>query len=377
MPKIRLLEIRNTYKWGGGPDKTILLSAEKHDRSLVEPIVAYIRDASDHEFRIGKKARDKQLTYYEIQETSKFDVSVVNKLCEIISDHAINLVHAHDYKTDLFAYLIGRKLGKRRPAIMSTMHGWGVVGVRRRIYWWMDMWLMRRFDHLIAVSEATKNEMVSSHVPGDRITMIHNGIDTEFWSPGKRDLNIVRILGLTRNVAVIGDVGRISPEKEMLGWLKAASRIVQQYPLTQLVVVGQGKDESMALELKALSLELGISKNLKLLGYREDLPGIYSTFDLFYLNSRIEGICNSLLESMAMGVPVVTTDAGGTGELVVDGVTGFMLPIGDLEGLSTAMLKLVEDKNLRSAMDGLPGNISRTSFPFVLVSDLSNHFTKR
>ena len=57
MAKVRLLELRNTYKWGGGPDKTILLSAERHDHQRVEVIVAYVRDASDHEFRIAEKAK--------------------------------------------------------------------------------------------------------------------------------------------------------------------------------------------------------------------------------------------------------------------------------------------------------------------------------
>ena len=377
VPKVRLLEIRNTYKWGGGPDKTILLSAEKHNRSLVEPVVAYIRDATDHEFQIGKKARDKRLTYYEIEETGKFDFSVVNRLCEIISDHGINLIHAHDYKTDLFAYLVALKLRKRRPAIISTMHGWAVHGIRGRIYWWMDTWLMRRFDHLIAVSEATKNEMVASHVSGDRITTIHNGIDTEFWYPGKLGSRYRENLGIDPDVPVIGYVGRISPEKEMLGWLRAAARIVQEYPTTQLVVVGQGKDESMVLELKALSLELGIAENLMLLGYREDLPGIYSTFDLFYLNSRIEGICNSLLESMAMGVPVVTTDAGGTRELVVERCDRFYASNWRLRRAFDGDAKAC--RRQRSSVcngTGLLEDILKTSFRFVLVSDGLNHSMK-
>jgi hypothetical protein len=59
MAKVRLLELRNTYKWGGGPDKTILLSAERHDRSRVEVVISYIRDARDRQFSIGEKARAK------------------------------------------------------------------------------------------------------------------------------------------------------------------------------------------------------------------------------------------------------------------------------------------------------------------------------
>src|SRR6266481_9612933 len=64
--RVRLLELRNTYKWGGGPDKTILLSAEQHDRTLVDVVVAYIRDVRDREFCITDKARARGLTFYEI-----------------------------------------------------------------------------------------------------------------------------------------------------------------------------------------------------------------------------------------------------------------------------------------------------------------------
>jgi hypothetical protein len=71
--KVRLLELRNTYKWGGGPDKTILLSAEQHDCARVEVVIAYIRDATDNEFRIAEKAKAKGLTFYEIEEHGKLD----------------------------------------------------------------------------------------------------------------------------------------------------------------------------------------------------------------------------------------------------------------------------------------------------------------
>ena len=77
MAKIRLLELRNTYKWGGGPDKTILISAQRHDQTRVKTVVAYIRDAADQAFRIAEKARDRGLLFYEILERSKFDRRVL------------------------------------------------------------------------------------------------------------------------------------------------------------------------------------------------------------------------------------------------------------------------------------------------------------
>ena len=176
-------ELRNTYKWGGGPDKTILLSAERHDRTRVSVVVAYVRDMQDQEFRIAEKARARGLTFYEIVERGKFDPSVLRAIRDIIVRHDINLIHAHDYKSDLFAYLVRRWLWRRRIALMSTAHAWVMLGLRGELYRRLDLFLMRRFDHLIAVSHATKDEMLAAGLPSASISVIHNAIDTETWSP--------------------------------------------------------------------------------------------------------------------------------------------------------------------------------------------------
>jgi glycosyltransferase involved in cell wall biosynthesis len=89
-------------------------------------------------------------------------------------------------------------------------------------------------------------------------------------------------------------------------------------------------------------------------GYRSQLLPVYAAFDLFVLTSRREGLPNSVLEAMAMGLPVVTTDVAGTKELVLHGETGFVLPQGDVDGIARAMLTLIDDTPLRQHM-GLAG----------------------
>lgn len=365
MPKVRLLELRNTYKWGGGPDKTILLSAEQHDRARVEVVVAYVRDASDCEFRIAGKAQAKRLTFYEIEERGKLDLRVVQTLSEIVLRHDINLIHAHDYKSDFFAYLLRWKLRKRRPAVISTMHGWALPGLRGDVFWRLDLLLMRRFDHLIAVSDATKEEMVVAGVPSDLISVIHNGIDTATWSRCKVNLSMRHALGLINAFPIIGYVGRVSPEKDVENWLRAAAVVTREYPTAQFVIVGEGRDDGLLNQLKNLAEALGIAGQVHFLGYREDLPSIYATFDLFFLSSRREGICNSLLEAMAMGVPIVATDVGGTKELIADGQTGYLLSAGDVEGMARVLLALVRDESLRKNVGSAGRKHIEEKFSFV------------
>src|SRR5687768_15755574 len=161
---VRLLELRNTYKWGGGPDKTILLSAEQHDRERVAVVVAYVKGANDREFSIRGRLGRHELTFYEIEERGKFDTRVLRIIHDIILQHNINLIHSHDYKSDLFAYLVRCRLWRRRITLLSTAHGWGMVGLRGAFYRRLDLWLMRRFDHLIAVSQARRDEMIAARI---------------------------------------------------------------------------------------------------------------------------------------------------------------------------------------------------------------------
>ena len=350
MPSVRLLEVRNTYKWGGGPDKTILLSAEQHNRSRVSVVVAYIRDARDREFRISEKARTCRLTYYEIEERGKFDPRVIWALRDLVLQHDINLIHSHDYKSDLFAYLVRKLCWRKHIVLLSTAHGWALVGPRGNLYRRLDMSLMRRFDHLIAVSHATKKQMVTDGVPECLISVIHNAIDIDAWSPTHSPGDLRSKLNLSWAFPVVGYVGRLTEEKDLDVWLRAAAYLSKQYSRAHFVLVGEGRDEGLREELQKLAVSLKMSDHVTFLGYQENVLPIYSTFDIFLLSSRREGLCNSILEAMSLGLPIVSTDCGGSKELVVDGHTGFLLKQRDVNGLARALVALADDDQLRALM---------------------------
>ena len=350
MANIRLLEVRNTYKWGGGPDKTILVSAQRHDRARVETVVAYIRDIRDHAFRIADKARARGLVFYEILERRKLDLRVLCMLREIVHRHNINLIHTHDYKSDLFGYLLRLWLRNRPVTLLSTAHAWVMLGLRGEIYRRLDLLLMRRFDHLIAVSQATKDEMTAAGIPAEKISVIHNAIDTEEWAPSQESRDLRRQWGLQDAYPIVGYVGRIMPEKDLETWLRAATLVAKQFPTAHFVLVGDGKDSTTQKDLQQLARILGIANRVHFPGYREDLLSVYATFDTFLLSSRREGLPNSILEAMAMGRPVVTTDVAGAKELVQDGQTGYVLPQGDAHGLARAIISLAGNAKLRSQM---------------------------
>ena len=116
------------------------------------------------------------------------------------------------------------------------------------------------------------------------------------------------------------------------------------------MVVGEGQDGNTPGASPATGDELGIAARVHFPWLSRAFAAGLCSFDLFMLSSRREGICNSLLEAMAMGLPVVTTDAGGTRELVLDGQTGYIVPQGDVDGLAHAIIKLINDAALRQRM---------------------------
>lgn len=350
VPEVRLLELRNTYKWGGGPDKTILLSAQQHNPSRVKVVVAYVRDGHDREFQIADQAVAKGLTFYDIPEYGKLDLRVLAAIQKIVLDHDINVIHSHDYKSDLFAYLVRRWLWRRRIALVSTAHAWVILGARGDLYRKLDLFLMKRFDQLIAVSHSTKTEMIEAGVPASSIQVIHNAIDSNAWSSGQVDNDLRGPLGLTGAFPVVGYVGRIMPEKDLETWLRAAAVLALEQASARLVLVGDGRDGKTQRQLEALAQSLGIGERVIFTGYRRELLPAYASFDIFLLTSRREGLPNSLLEAMAMGVPVVTTDVAGAKELVVDGQTGFVLPQGDVAGIAQALITLSGDDRVRKQM---------------------------
>ena len=290
--------------------------------------------------------------FYELEERGKLDLRALRALRDIIVRHDINLIHAHDYKTDLFAYLLRQWLGRRRFTLLSTAHAWVMLGLRGALYRRLDLWLMRRFDHLIAVSHATRNEMVAAGVPPQLISMIHNAIDTEEWAPGSIRPPLREELGIPHDSLVLGYVGRIMPEKDLDTWLRAAAVVTRQYPAAQFVLVGEGRDASTLSQLQ-LTTDLGIAERVYFPG--ELRSCCRSMLPLICLSSpRREGLPNSILEAMAMGLPVVTTDVAGAKELVLHEQTGFVLPQGDVSGLAQAMTILAGNAQLRQAM-GLAG----------------------
>jgi glycosyltransferase involved in cell wall biosynthesis len=150
-------------------------------------------------------------------------------------------------------------------------------------------------------------------------------------------------------------VGRLTPEKRQDLALRAFGRVVRARPDTGLVVIGAGSEEE---SLRGLAGNLGIRDSVRFLGYRDDVSGCLRAVNALVQASDREGMPTVILEAMAHALPVVATSAGGTEEVVEDGVTGRVVARGDERSLAQAMLSVTEDQALALSM----GQSGRAAF---------------
>ncbi|WP_290653786.1 TIGR03088 family PEP-CTERM/XrtA system glycosyltransferase, partial [Aquisalimonas sp.] len=208
-------------------------------------------------------------------------------------------------------------------------------------------WLRRGFSpwvhHYIALSRDLETYLTDQvRIDGGRVTQLYNGVDTARFRPVRRELPVPGFAGADQ--VVIGTVGRMQPVKDPLNLVRAFIDLVQRVPdgrrRLRLAIIGDGPLRAEARDLLGAA---GVGKLAWLPGDRDDIPELLQGMDVFVLPSLGEGICNTVLEAMASGLPVVATDVGGNPELVTHGDTGLLVPAGDPPVMAKAIAGLIRD----------------------------------
>ncbi len=352
---IRVMDLRGTYKGGGGPDKTILNSAAQHDKRRVDVLVTYLRDPNDYEFGITNWAKELRINYVEVLDRKVLDLKCLLELSGLIIKHDIQLLHTHDDKTLLYGCL----LKVRIPGIklMHTCHSHAEYSrdtfsslcnyfkfrLRKRFL----IFLMNKHKKpIITISENTRQRLISGGLVPEHVTVLYNGIDTEYWQrKGIRPV-LRKELKIKDNEFLVGTVARITYDKDLPTFYKVAQLVLEENPAVKFVIVGDGYGNELQ-EAKDQVASLGLDKIIHFTGHRTDLREIYSSLDIFLITSLTEGMPNTVLEAMALEVPVVATDVGGVPELMGNGKTGILCKTKSHKNMTSALLKLMDDKILR------------------------------
>lgn len=259
----------------------------------------------------------------------------------------VELVQAHQY-TPFFYALLGR-LRYRRPPIVFTEHGRHYPDYprpKRKIANWL---LLGRRDRVVAVGRSVKDALVTNEgIMPSRIDVIPNGIDTDrFVASAETRAEVRAELGIAPSDYLVLMVARLDPIKDHATAIRACAKAAAAVPGLKLVLVGDGPERS---NIETLIRDGNLGDRVRLLGTRHDVPRLLTGADTLLLTSVSEGIPLTVIEAMATGLPVVSTDVGSVADVVTHGGSGFLAPARDEAALANHLATLGGTPLLRIAM---------------------------
>ena len=329
----------------GGAQETVLLLAEGLPSHGFEVTVAARPGAEEPRVRACGAAVERLEHLYRPVAPVR-DVRAYRELRRVVGS-GYDVVHTHSSKAGVLGRLAARRAGV--PAVVHTSHGLPVTPdmgtVTRTLLTVAERAAARACDCVVAVSDATARELVALGIARpDRIAVVPSGVDVARFAAPVDRAAAKAALDLDPAAPVAGWVGRHFEQKRPDQVVAAARRIVADVPGATFVMVGGGP---LIEQTRAAAAD---EPRIKVLGHRSDVENVYAAIDVMLLASAWEGLPRTVIEAHAAGVPVVSTDVSGVGEVVAHGATGFLVPLGEWEALSAHAIALLRDGPRRETM---------------------------
>ncbi|HEY7955315.1 MAG TPA: N-acetyl-alpha-D-glucosaminyl L-malate synthase BshA [Polyangia bacterium] len=270
-----------------------------------------------------------------------YALALASKMVEVATYEKLDLFHVHyaiPHATS--AHLARQILGPAAPRLVTTLHGTDITVVgHERSFLPITRFSIAASDAVTVPSQYLKDatyELLG--LPGEvPIEVIPNFVDTDEYAPGPRAPGAPRRLVHNSNFRPLKRVGDV---------VEVFARVHREIPC-ELVLIGDGPDRS-TVELKVR--ELGLTRAVKFLGKQLHFVEVLQGADAFLLPSASESFGLAALEALSCGVPVVASDVGGLAEVITDGETGFLRPLGAVDQMAEAVLRLLRDEPLRLRM---------------------------
>jgi glycosyltransferase involved in cell wall biosynthesis len=228
-------------------------------------------------------------------------------------------------------------------------------------------------DRVIVNSEATKRSMLrdAPWFTTDRAIVVYNGIDTDAYAAltARRDelrRKLRAAVGAPADAPIIALVGELDERKQQRVVIEAAPHVLQEFPAARILFVGDGEDRAV---LEAAIRERGLDSSILMLGFRADVPEILAGSDVLILPSRVEGFGYVLVEAMAVGIPTIASNVSSIPEIVEDGVTGILHPVGDSGAIANAIRFVLANPEAARAMGDAGARVAQEKFALARMLD--------
>lgn len=261
---------------------------------------------------------------------------VERRLTRLVRDRSVRLIHANSNIAQLYA---GR--AARRTGVPCIWHSRDLVRLGP-----LGRWMASHATKIIATSRAVAEHLESCRPLAGTVTMIHNAVDLDTFSPGNRRGAERRALGVDDNALLVATIGQLVPWKRQADFIAAAALIARELPASRFLVVGSDlfDDNPQYVErLRNLAATENIAGRLTFTGQHTDMPALLEAVDLVIHPATREPFGRAVAEAMAMARPVIAVNACGPAEVIEDGVTGLLVPPGSPKALAKAAVSLAQD----------------------------------
>lgn len=275
-----------------------------------------------------RRVRDAGLSATAFSDGSRLSVTkLLARLRGVLVSHPRAIVHSHGYKPDI---LLAALRAPRRLGCIATCHTWYSDTMKMRLFERIDKRILRGFDHVVAVSDEIRADLVANGVSPGNVSRIDNGISVPARDPKAR-ASIRGEFGIAPEEPLVVQIGRLAKSKRNDLLLEAVARLRAH---VRVLLVGEG-GERQALAAKAQSL--GIANRVMFCGFRNDAHRIMAAADILALTSDKEGLPIVLLEAMAIGCPIVSTVVGAIPSVLKSQDNAWLFPVDDVEALTGAL----------------------------------------
>lgn len=354
---IRILHIITSLYQGGGAENHLLALARSMDRNKFQLSIAYMQpyhDLCDDFHQLG-------IHTYPLNCKNWVSPKSFIKLLTILQKGNYDIVHSHLYPADLYAFLALRLI--KRTDWLSSHHNrpeYFMKPPHRQI----SAIIYQRASKIVAISESVKEYVATNcSIAKKNIEKIYYGLNEEHFlkSEASQTVRVQRDdLGIANDDFVITIVGRLVPVKGHIYAIQAIQQLAAQQSKVKLLIVGDGP---LKAELQKLVTTLNLENRISFLGLRQDVAQIMALSDIILLSSLSEGFGLVLLEAMAVRRCIVASEVGAIPEIVVNGVTGLLVPPSNSNAIAMAITSLEQNPLLKDEL-GVAG-----------YSRLKQHFT--
>lgn len=335
---MKVLHIDFEKTWRGGEAQILYLIKGLREKGVQNEVCAF----PDSE--LFNRSSEEGFRAIPLKSINEGDILSAYSLSRVIRRGGYDIVHFHTAHAHSIG-LLALKMVKTRPRVILSRRVDFLVGQNILSRWKYS----QKLDRIIAISGGVKNALINSGVSEETIEVVYSGVNLEKIQNTPVTTDLRNEFNIKHGQSILGNVAALAPHKDHKTLIRAIEILSNRRNDFKLIIFGSG---SLEEELKNLVSEKELDSFILFAGFRENIISYMKEFDIFVLSSNLEGLCTSLIDASACGLPIVATETGGIPEIVLHNKTGLLSEPENPEQLADVIDLILSDPGLREEFSG-------------------------